>query len=809
MKEDLHDHGNDPPQIPLEDQTLQKDLDLSKEHDPEGPWTIETVGDDVGAEDTKDIYSTLPTTSSANDVSALSSANKGSKLPSTISTPASFNLPGLDQSKSEEDQEHVDFKSTLFEKTAVKISQDIGNGNEPTQPSHDIIDDKEQKSGEKFSESRSPVRPKTLDGGNDHNPAENPLSSLSNASDSTSDLAIQSLQDKAATIVKEMHSKEEHPSTHSDPDASAEFAFDSDPLESSSSSDSSSSISDDDGASSDEDPDGDNSDVESVDTALGSASRPLRTKNEQPDPVMPKPNINITLAMHLQKLGQVDQIFGDTVIVKASISGEYRVLEAGSVLCLEDKYVIGAVAETFGRVEQPYYSVRFSDVAEISEAGISKGSSIFYVEEHSAFVFTQPLKAVKGYDTSNIHDEEADGNEVEFSDDEKELAYKRQMKSQKHTNHNQQTTSGIADGFSKWPKRGRRGTNRREGGGRGRNSRGRGGGAESERLQIATERDDRNAFQHEFRNQEMAGLTYDDNDGGDDLYTPLTRPANLHEMMARTSSPPCERLQPNDFSSESKGASSGPVRSHRGGNNARGSYRGRGHKAPHRHQNGNMNHPRSNQESEPYSNGPSPSVNHSSSYNQYQHPMYGHNGAFDNSNYSHGTTNPYPPHANNYEGYYNTANQQQYPSNNNNNNYHPERQEYPNSNYEYHNTQFQQHQQHQPPQHQLLPNFDHHYHPYHPQQRHSPSYSAPYPSQTSQPPYIPPGAYVNPAFFPSPPPPRGLQQQWQLPSGGSGGGGGGSPHDANAAFQAAQERLELLKKLSPHAVKEEIKRESN
>lgn len=44
----------------------------------------------------------------------------------------------------------------------------------------------------------------------------------------------------------------------------------------------------------------------------------------------------------------------------------------------------------------------------------------------SNFVFPSQLAKLKGSDASNVHDEEIGVDEVEFSDDETEAAYKRQ-----------------------------------------------------------------------------------------------------------------------------------------------------------------------------------------------------------------------------------------------------------------------------------------------------------------------------------------------------------------------------------------------
>jgi len=242
----------------------------------------------------------------------------------------------------------------------------------------------------------------------------------------------------------------------------------------------------------------------------GTLSGPLRTTNEKPDEVVPKPDLIVTPAMRIRELGDVDVLVENLALIKAKISGEYQVLETGSVLCLADRSVIGVVAETLGRVQQPYYSVRFTNAAAVGEAGLLKGTHIFYVEEHSTTVFTQPLKAYKGSDASNLHDEEVGDDEMEFSDDEKEAEYKRMMKQAKQARRDGKPADG--DGFSRGPGRGR-------GGNRGRPGR-RGG------------RPDRQAQ----TNDASGSINYDDVEA-DGPYTPLARPTNLHELMGRSEAP--------------------------------------------------------------------------------------------------------------------------------------------------------------------------------------------------------------------------------------------------------------------------------
>ncbi|MCJ1322125.1 hypothetical protein MMC15_007470 [Xylographa vitiligo] len=264
---------------------------------------------------------------------------------------------------------------------------------------------------------------------------------------------------------------------------------------------------------------------------------PLRTLNEKPDEVVEKPNVAVTADMKIEELGNVEILVENLVLVKAKTTGEYQVLETGSVLCLQDRTVIGVVAEALGRVQQPRYSVRFTNANAIDQAGISIGTLIYYVTQYSTYVFTQTLKAFKGSDASNIHDEEVGADELEFSDDEVEAEYKRNLKLHRQARR----------------------------GGRGSASNG-----SSRALQSSYPRKDG----LETRNSEDISISYDDISMDDDLYTPLARPLNLHEQ-----------LRPEDISSSSQqgdcnrgnswGQSRGDSSRSRGGRGGRSRGRGR------------------------------------------------------------------------------------------------------------------------------------------------------------------------------------------------------------------------------------------
>ncbi|EFQ32093.1 NAF1 domain-containing protein [Colletotrichum graminicola] len=247
----------------------------------------------------------------------------------------------------------------------------------------------------------------------------------------------------------------------------------------------------------------------------------LRTKNEMVVETIPKPDVTLAADDKVEALGLVDQIVDNIMVIKAFTPGEYQVLDTGSVLCTEDRKVFGVVWETIGKVLQPMYTVMLSTADEIREAGLAVGAKVYYPPAHAKFVFTQPLKNLKGSDASNIHDEEVAEDEMEFSDDEKEAEHKKQVKQKKKEAR-----------FGK--------------GGGGAEGRGRGG-----------------REPHPLRNEVSAppvegGLNYDDEDDGP--YKPLARPPGFGQV------PPTQQT----FTTEPE---PGRFGGRRGG---RGDFRGRG-----------------------------------------------------------------------------------------------------------------------------------------------------------------------------------------------------------------------------------------
>ncbi|GAB1725105.1 hypothetical protein NU195Hw_g6826t1 [Hortaea werneckii] len=252
----------------------------------------------------------------------------------------------------------------------------------------------------------------------------------------------------------------------------------------------------------------------------GGADSQPRTTNEVKEEVVPKPDVTITQTTKITELGTVEHSVDNMILIKGAAppNQDYNVLEPGSVLCNEKREVIGAVSDTIGKVQEPMYSVSFTNAKEIEDLGLQFGAKVFYVDEHSQTTFTQPLRNMKFTDASNIHDEEVGEDEMEFSDDEKEAEYKKAKNlAKKEKNAARQGLPAHLKGYP----------------------------GISDPTQVPY----------------GAGLSYDDNDEEEEGYNPLKRPDNLSQLMAAGGPPPAMR--------------GGFPRGARGGGRARGD-RGRG-----------------------------------------------------------------------------------------------------------------------------------------------------------------------------------------------------------------------------------------
>lgn len=159
----------------------------------------------------------------------------------------------------------------------------------------------------------------------------------------------------------------------------------------------------------------------------------------------------------LERAGEILSVLQDRVVIVKGLASQIagrvpeRVLDTGTLLVFEDRKVFGCVSlsshsfstlsfpvpdtfvtpqvhETFGPTHQPLYQVRFNDGFPLDKERAQISRPIFHVPGRSNFVFVDRLKVAKGSDASNAHDEEPGEDEVEFSDDEQEAAYKRMAK---------------------------------------------------------------------------------------------------------------------------------------------------------------------------------------------------------------------------------------------------------------------------------------------------------------------------------------------------------------------------------------------
>ncbi|ODQ68126.1 NAF1-domain-containing protein [Nadsonia fulvescens var. elongata DSM 6958] len=229
------------------------------------------------------------------------------------------------------------------------------------------------------------------------------------------------------------------------PDADLHFSSDDEnipdniDLGSDSNSDSSSSDSDESSDVSDSESDSENESNEDNGIKLDGLSDdedsvgPLRTKNEivdAPVPILPEDFV-ITPQMAIEPIGTLLSVLDSTAVIKASVSGEFRVLDDKSVFCFGDRSLIGMLFETFGRVQAPMYTVKFKDPEQTIPLKSRKGETVYYVVSNASFIYTDNIKAIKGSDASNWHDEEIPIEEQEHSDDEKEMEQKSKLKAKK------------------------------------------------------------------------------------------------------------------------------------------------------------------------------------------------------------------------------------------------------------------------------------------------------------------------------------------------------------------------------------------
>lgn len=218
-----------------------------------------------------------------------------------------------------------------------------------------------------------------------------------------------------------------------------------------------------------EESDADDSDVEFGTGKLkpeeiAQAAAAFASQHEVINPnIPPSPVDTIPADAPLRPIGKIDHIINSVIVIRADISTQEsmkgQILDEGSLLCLGDRRVLGAIFETFGSVNSPFYSIRLppghqlvvkTAVSDGSESEpVQPGMPVFYspTPDFSGLLFTRDIRQsqLKGSDASNLYDEEVGANEIEFSDDEEEVAYRRDLKQRKKDRWTERQQGAPAD----------------------------------------------------------------------------------------------------------------------------------------------------------------------------------------------------------------------------------------------------------------------------------------------------------------------------------------------------------------------------
>lgn len=163
------------------------------------------------------------------------------------------------------------------------------------------------------------------------------------------------------------------------------------------------------------------------------AAEPLKTANEVAAVPVREPSVELTRDCPIARCGTVLSASVPGLMLTIKSDANAQPLDEESVLCLEDRTVIGCVDEVFGPVMMPMYLVRFESAEKMPARATVVGTVVYYATEHTTYIVPADIQD-KGTDASNIFDEETD--ETVYSDDEAESAAKRQ--------HRKRTRGGNA-----------------------------------------------------------------------------------------------------------------------------------------------------------------------------------------------------------------------------------------------------------------------------------------------------------------------------------------------------------------------------
>ncbi len=131
-------------------------------------------------------------------------------------------------------------------------------------------------------------------------------------------------------------------------------------------------------------------------------------------------------------IGTVESIVDDLVVVKALPMTP--AIDLDSVLFLDTgARPLGKVFDVLGRVNEPFYCVRFNSNDHIREKEVTVGQEVYCAPktEHTAFIFVEQLRRMKGSDASWKDNLEPPPRFIDYSDDEEERNARKARKANK------------------------------------------------------------------------------------------------------------------------------------------------------------------------------------------------------------------------------------------------------------------------------------------------------------------------------------------------------------------------------------------
>ncbi|XP_026190242.1 uncharacterized protein LOC34621766 [Cyclospora cayetanensis] len=95
----------------------------------------------------------------------------------------------------------------------------------------------------------------------------------------------------------------------------------------------------------------------------------------------------------LQACGSIESVIGDVICIKANLGA--NPMDLGSVVCLEDRRILGVVADTFGPTSSPFYVVYIQPSAlAAARDTVKPGAGVLCDLEHASFLMDQHGKAL-------------------------------------------------------------------------------------------------------------------------------------------------------------------------------------------------------------------------------------------------------------------------------------------------------------------------------------------------------------------------------------------------------------------------------